>query len=180
MALIQQHGTYVYLLLFLYCVGRSGSLPLFAGFAAQQQALDLPWVLLAVIGGGYLGDELRFFIARRYGDRWAHGRPRIQAWFDKARLLMRHHAVAYMFLYRYPIGIRMVGALPVGLGKMPWAPFSVVNLASALTWGNVLVGVGYLFGGSIESGWGWLTLALMVGFMLWIWFAFKRLAVQNS
>lgn len=187
LGLIQQHGGWVYLGLFAYCLLKSGTLPLFAGFAAQQQALDLGWVVAVVLAGGVLGDEGRFWLGRRYGDGWAEGRPQIQKWIRRCRLLLEHYGVWYLFLYRYPKGMRTIGALPVGLTQMPWSQFSVLNFASALTWTNVMVGLGYVFGASIQSaieqGYGLITLVLLLGMVAWGWWLIRQLeqAVdQNS
>jgi membrane-associated protein len=64
-----------------------------------------------------------------------------------------------MFLYRYPKGMRTIGALPVGLTPITWQRFTPLNAASAITWSVLLVGAGYLFGQTIETavvrGWGW-------------------------
>jgi membrane-associated protein len=38
LALVRDYGTAVYVLLFAYCALKSGSLPLFAGYAAQTGA----------------------------------------------------------------------------------------------------------------------------------------------
>ena len=42
--LLRDYGTAVYLILFLYCALKSGALPLFGGYAAQQGVLDPLWV----------------------------------------------------------------------------------------------------------------------------------------
>lgn len=52
-SLISQYGTLVYLLLFGYCALKSGSLPLFGGYAAQAGALDVALVAVATFAGGY-------------------------------------------------------------------------------------------------------------------------------
>ena len=75
--LLRDYGTAVYLILFLYCALKSGALPLFGGYAAQQGALDPFWVAGAAFAGGYLGDELRFFLARKYGEILVKNRPRL-------------------------------------------------------------------------------------------------------
>lgn len=185
LTLINQYGVQIYGLLFAYCALKSGSLPLFAGFAAQQGALEIQWVMLAVLAGGYLGDEVRFWVTRTYGDGWIYQRPRLARWFAKARALMDRYAGLYIFLYRYPKGMRTVGALPVGLTDLAWSRFTVLNFASALTWTNLMVGVGFIFGASImaaiESGWGVVSLLLLVALMAWGWRALARLEVpQNS
>lgn len=184
---IQQYGAWVYGLLFTYCFFKSGTLPIFAGFAAQQQALDVVWVVGLVLSGAVLGDELRFFVARRYGASWLEGRPRVARWVNRCRLLLDHYGLWYLFLYRYPKGMRTIGALPVGLTAMPWAQFSVVNFASALTWTNLMVGIGYVFGASIQSaleqGYGLISLLLLVGLVALGWWLIRQLEKslpQNS
>lgn len=46
LALIEQYGLLVYLLLFGYCALKSGWLPLFAGYAAHTSALYVGFVAL--------------------------------------------------------------------------------------------------------------------------------------
>ena len=76
--LIDHYGTAVYIILFLYCALKSGALPLFGGYAAQQGVLDPILVSVAALAGGYLGDELRFGVARYYGTGWLSGKPRLE------------------------------------------------------------------------------------------------------
>ena len=68
--MLNAYGTVVYVILFGYCALKSGWLPLFAAYGAYLGALDVWLVGLAAFGGGYLGDEKRFFVAKRFGVRW--------------------------------------------------------------------------------------------------------------
>ena len=168
---MDQYGTLVYLLLFGYCALKSGWLPLFAGYAAFAGALDIALVALATFAGGYLGDELRFAVARAYGVGWINTTSsRLSRLFRRAARLAEHHGKAYIFLYRYPKGLRTIGALPIGLTSMPWRQFTCLNAASASLWVSVLVGGGYVFGASFEAfGAGPLTaisVLLLVMFLL--------------
>lgn len=176
LALIASYGVAIYLLLFLYCAFKSGALPLFAGWAAQAGALDVVQVLLVTFLGGYLGDELRFFVARRYGSAFIQTRPRLQRMMETASSLLKRHGVAYIFLYRYPKGMRTIGALPMGLSDMPWSRFTILNSLSALLWSLLLVAAGYIFGAAIGElvvlGWAPLSIGLLlvfgaVGSVLW-------------
>ena len=177
--LIQEYGTWIYLLLFAYCALKSGALPLFAGYAAYAGALELAPVAVATFAGGYLGDEARFALTRRYGDAWATRWPRIQSAIEGARLLVAKYGWAYIFLYRYPKGMRTVGALPIGLGSMSWIKFTCLNAASALLWTFALVAVGFVFGAQIEhavsEGWGFASVVLLVLMLAGIFYAWRRL-----
>ena len=149
--LIQQYGLLVYLLLFGYCALKSGWLPLFAGYAAHTGALDVGYVALAAFMGGYLGDELRFALARTYGTTWLEKPNRLGRLFKTASELANRYGTAYIFLYRYPKGLRTIGALPIGLTSISWRRFSLLNTCSALAWVVVLVGGGFTFGATFDS-----------------------------
>ncbi|WP_213608529.1 VTT domain-containing protein [Pseudoalteromonas sp.] len=151
LALIQQYGLLVYLLLFGYCALKSGWLPLFAGYAAHTGALDVGFVALVAFMGGYLGDELRFALARTYGVSWLEKPGRLGRLFKTASELADRYGIAYIFLYRYPKGLRTIGALPVGLTTISWRFFSLLNGCSALLWVIVLVGGGYTFGATFDA-----------------------------
>ena len=176
LSLISEYGTLIYLLLFGYCALKSGALPLFGGYAAQAGVLDVSYVALAAFAGGYLGDELRFLIARQYGIGIVKSRPRLAALLEKAKIMMENYGTAYIFLYRYPKGMRTIGALPVGLTQISWQKFTLLNGASAFLWTTLLVGAGFLFGAAIEEavkdGWGIASLVLLILFLaigIFVW-----------
>lgn len=187
LSLIGEYGTLIYLLLFGYCALKSGALPLFGGYAAQVGALDVSYVALATLAGGYLGDEVRFQIARRYGVTIVETQPRLKALFIKAKTMMEHYGTAYIFLYRYPKGMRTIGALPVGLTHISWQKFTILNGASALLWTALLVGAGYMFGSAIEetvqNGWGVTSVALLLLLLatgVFAWWRINRIATSTN
>ncbi|MFD0916340.1 DedA family protein [Pseudahrensia aquimaris] len=182
-ALIGQYGTAIYILLFAYCALKSGSLPLFGGYAAYLGALDVSLVATAVLAGGYLGDEARFAVARRYGVGFLANKPRLSDLMGRARLLLERYGRAYIFLYRYPKGMRTIGALPVGLTSMLWPVFTVLNFSSAALWTLLLVGAGYGFGEvigqGVAAGWAMVSVILLFAFLaltVFLWFRVSTLA----
>ncbi len=185
MAWLQVNQLLVYAVLFAYCAGKSGLLPFFAGLAASSGVLDLASVAMATVFGGYLGDELRFFIARRYGHKLNIRRPRWQRALAITRALMDKYGAGYILLYRYPKGLRTIGALPVGLTAISWARFTLLNAASAMLWATLLVGAGFLFGASlgedVARGWSIISVGLLVLFCGGVWLMMRRVrAVADS
>ena len=96
--------------------------------------------------------------------------------YARAVAMMQRYGAWYIFLYRYPKGMRTIGAFPVGLGTMPWRRFTVLNAASALLWTILLVGGGYFAGTAIEqaalAGYGTVAVVLLglaVGGMVLLW-----------
>ena len=180
LTLIGDYGTAVYIILFLYCALKSGALPLFGGYAAQQGVLDPVLVGTAALAGGYLGDELRFSVARRYGASWVDGKPRLEKMMNHSEQLLKRYGAAYIFLYRYPKGLRTIGSLPLGLTDISWRRFTLLNAASALTWVILLVGIGYAFGEVIEEavtqGWGAVSVGLLIISVALIWLGFRKVS----
>ena len=169
LAVIRDYGALVYGLLFAYSALKSGTLPLFAGIAAQAGALDVVGVAAAVFVGGYLGDEVRYRVARRHGARILRHTGRLAASLGRAIALVARYGSWYIFLYRYPKGMRTIGALPLGLGPMRWPEFTMLNGASAALWTLIMVGLGYSFGETIsrtiETGFGMASVALLAIFL---------------
>lgn len=149
--LLTHYGTTVYVLLFGYCAVKSGWLPLFAGYAAFLGALDIRIVALVTFLGGFLGDEIRFSIARAYGVRWLEKTNLFGRLFNRARFLAQRYGTAYIFVYRYPKGLRTIGALPMGLTDMSRGWFTLLNASSATLWVAALVGSGYVYGRTFDS-----------------------------
>ena len=135
------------------------------------------------MAGGYLGDELRFGVARRYGTGWLSGKPRLEKLMRCCEQLLERYGTAYIFLYRYPKGLRTIGALPVGLTDISWWRFTVLNAASAITWAALLVGVGYAFGEVIEDavtqGWSAVSIGLLIISVTLIWLGFRNVSKQQ-
>lgn len=147
-AILTDFGAWIYVLLFGYCALKSGYLPLFAGYFAGTGDLDLSWTILSVFAGGAIGDELRFWIARRAGPKLL-SRPRFARLLSAATRLFERHGAWYCFAYRYAKGLRTIGALPIGLAGWRWRRFALINVASAAIWASVLVFGGYIAGGAV-------------------------------
>jgi membrane protein DedA with SNARE-associated domain len=124
-----------------------------------------------------LGDELRFYLGRKYGVENLSSNPRYQKSLHTAKLLLDRFGKVYIFLYRYPKGMRTIGSLPVALTDMSWRVFTMLNFASALTWTFALVGSGFLFGSALENivgdNWGLFSVGLLVVFILITYLAWR-------
>ena len=182
--IIHDYGFFTYIILFLYCALKSGSLPLFAGVAAHLDALNISVVAVVVFLGGYLGDELRFYLGKKYGVENLSKRPGYQKALVTAKLLLQHYGKAYIFLYRYPKGMRTIGALPVTLTDMKWKTFTVLNALSAITWTFALVGLGYLLGAVLDEfigdNWGLFSVGLLSLFILMSYIAWRKVRLIEA
>ena len=141
---------YGYLAVFIGCLLEGETLLLLAGFAAQQGMLSLPIVVGLAFVGGTLGDQIFFFIGKRYGIALLRQLPRFTAAAQRVnRLLLRYDAwliVGVRFMY----GVRIAGPIVIGMSDVPATRFLAFNLLGAAIWAVVVSAVGYAFGQSLQ------------------------------
>lgn len=177
--LIKQHGDAAYGFVFAYAGSNSLLVLLFAGYAAHMNAFDLGTLIPVCWAGGFAGDALRFWIARRWGHKLVGFFPRLKKSVDAMiRLIDRHHAWMIL-IHRYPHGIRGVAGFAYGVSGLPWPRFLVFNFISAGIWAAAVVMAGYSFGHMSEQALGEaassISLAVLAAFLGLAWLLSKKL-----
>lgn len=174
----------VYFLLFAYCFLKSGALPLFAGVLVGLETLLLAPVTLSCFLGAYLGDELRYYLGRNYSTAIQNRWPKTRRYIEAGIRLMDKYGSWYVFLYRYPKGMRTIGAFPVGMSSMKYKRFFLLNTLSATLWVFILVGSGAMLGRYAENFaqdyYGMISIGLFLCFAISIWYLFNRYFKANS
>ena len=122
-----------------------------AGLAAQHGYLSFLAVVAVGAAGGFLGDQLFFFIGRRYGDQVLARFPAVAAKAPRVRALLRRWDVAAVILIRFIYGVRIAGPIVIGSCGIPAWRLALLNLVGALIWAPLVAGVGYLAGQAIEQ-----------------------------
>ena len=142
--------TYGYLTVFVGALLEGETILVMAGFAAQRGYLHLPTVIAVAFVGGFLGDQLFFFIGRRHGHRIVARFPAMaQRVATVDGLLGRYHA-PLIFGIRFMYGLRIVGPIALGMGSVAAGKFFIFNLLGALVWAILIAGAGFLFGQTLE------------------------------
>jgi len=172
--LFAQYGySVVFLGVFLENTGLPvpGETMLLAGAAlAHYGPLKLQWVVLTAIGGATLGDNLGFFIGRRYGRGLVerYGRhigftPARLAQFDR---FFQKHGGRTVFIARFITGLRVVGAVLAGASGLRWPMFLVYNAAGAVVWSTVIACAGYFLAYSWDTLERWVGRSGLIAFAL--------------
>jgi len=145
--LIAEYG---YVALFAGTLLEGETLLVMAGFAAHQGYMQLHWVIVVALIGGFLGDQVYFWLGKRHGS-WVISRfPGLVPVFERTNeLIVRHHEmliVGVRFLY----GLRTVGPIAFGMSPLkPWR-FMLFNALGAAIWATGIGCAGYLFGQALE------------------------------
>ena len=180
MNFIREHGDAIYFFAFMFAFARTGFLPpLLAGYAAHQGALDPAWTFAAFWIGGFLGDELRFFIGRRWGHSILERVPSMKRPVEIVIGILNAYPTGFILTYRFARGLRSAAALALGMTPISRLQFSFLNLIAAALWSAVFTGAGYSLGHVSEKVLGdaanWATLVLLGVFVLIGWLISRRL-----
>jgi membrane protein DedA with SNARE-associated domain len=177
--LIRQHGDAAYSFVFAFATSHSLLLTLFAGYAASSGVFGLGTLIVVCWIGSFLGDVVRFWIARRYGARWLSRAPRFERMVQIAARLADRHYLWMILFHRYPHGLRGVAGFAYGLSRLPWSTFLALNFVAAGLWACAVVSAGYAFGQLSEkmmndasSG---LGVVMLVAFLGLSWVLSKKL-----
>lgn len=140
------------------------ALLLLMGMLAGQGVFDLGDLLFFAIVGATLGDNLNYFLGRRYGRHWL----RQDRWFlkaehmGKAETFFHNHGGKSVFLGRFVPSVKEIMPFVAGMTGMERRSFMVWNLAGAIGWSLQWILPGYLFSQSLSLAQTWLS---RIGFM---------------
>lgn len=144
--LIQQYGDLIYLVVFIWTALEGETFVIFAGFFAQKGMVNVWALFMSAWLGSMFGDQVFFFLGRRFGTRILEHLPKLKPSVDRALGWLQKYAVIFILTYRFMYGLRNVSGVAVGLSHLPWKKFAIWNAVAAFIWAVAFVGFGYLFG----------------------------------
>ena len=177
--LLRLHGDAAYGLIFAFAASHSLLLTLFAGYASSSGALNLGTLIVVVWTGSFLGDTIRFWIGRRFGNQWLSPFPRLHRTSQLVVQLVDRYYVWLILFHRYPHGIRGVASFAYGMSRLPWPIFLAFNFVAAGLWSGLILSAGHAFGQISEklmsdafSGFGML---MLIVFLVLSWTLSRKL-----
>ena len=163
--LISQYG---YAALLVGSLAEGETITLLGGVAVHQGLLRFPLVVLAVALGGIIGDQLLYFVGRRYGVKILRRFTRYRGKIHQAQALIRRHP--YLFL--------------IGTSHLKPKIFLPLNILGAFIWALIFTTLGYVGGEVITpwlesfdqhaKRWIWVVIAIALVFCLRWWFRHRR------
>lgn len=129
-----------------------------AGYLVWRGELRLPLVLAAGIGSAVAGDNIGYWLGRRYGQealaRYGHWLRLTPARLEAVRRAVTRYGSLAIFTARFLAGLRFLAGPVAGATGLQFVPFLMANLVGALVYVPLVVGagyaVGYGFGGRLE------------------------------
>lgn len=149
---------------------------LLAGFAAHQGYMRLGVVILAGAVGTTAGDQVLFWIGRRFGTGILQRRKRWRRRLLAAEHLLEGRAGWSLVTLRFWFGLRTV--TPMALGAVRFSPlrFLALDFVAASLWSAVVALLGFAYGGAMThlfaraKRYEWVGFAALaaVGLIFWI------------
>jgi membrane protein DedA with SNARE-associated domain len=150
-----------------------------AVYAGTLHTMDIRFIIAAAAFGAILGDNLGFWVGRRFGRKVLvkYG-PYIgidQQKFQLAEYLYMRHGGKIVFFGRFVALLRALAAIFAGASHFQPLKFFIYNAAGGIVWA-ILFGLGgYLLGQSMRRaagplGWIVLTIVFFGGLALWRYF----------
>lgn len=158
-AFVQQHGAWVYALLFLIIFVETGvvvmpflpgdSLLFVVGALAGAGHMSYPLACVVLLVAAIAGDQTNYSIGRYFGPKvfqWEDSRLFNRKAFDRAHAFYERYGGVTVILARFMPFIRTFVPFVAGVAEMSRAKFTMFNVVGALIWVVGLVTAGYLFG----------------------------------
>jgi membrane-associated protein len=156
--LVQQHGPWVYLVLFVIVFLETGlvvmpllpgdSLLFVVGAMGGAGLLHLPLAMGLLVIAAIAGDQCNYLMGRHFGQRLLDSETR---WFnrksyDQAHAFYDKHGGITIIAARFLPFIRTFAPFVAGVSHMDRARFTLFNVSGALLWVLGVSAVGYVFG----------------------------------
>jgi undecaprenyl-diphosphatase len=142
------------------------TLVILGGFYARVGDLSLPLVALVAVVGAIAGDNVGFWIGRRFGRGFLRRRGGLLfVTPERLKRVERYygsHGGKTVFLGRFVPFVRSLGFIVAGLAGMPWRRFILYDVAGAVIWGIGHSALGYLVGASYQEWAPYFGLGILV------------------
>ena len=154
-----------YAALFIGTLLEGETLVFLAGLAAHHGYLSFPKVVAVAVTGGFLSDQILFYVGRRYGERVFARFPGLAARVPRAQALLRRWDVLAIIGVRFLYGLRIAAPIVVGsCGIDPWR-LALFDFIGAVIWALVVGGLGYFAGQAVQYWIARVDLAIVLGLM---------------
>lgn len=187
--LLQQHGAWIYLLLFMIIFCETGlvvtpflpgdSLLFVAGALAAAGGMDVHLLALLLIVAAVLGNTVNYAIGHFLGPKvfhWEQSRFFNRKALERAHAFYERHGGKAIVISRFVPILRTFAPFVAGIARMTYLRFTAYNVMGALAWVLSLVYAGYWFGNVplVKQNLTWVLLGIIVLSLMPLVFEYLR------
>jgi len=175
-ALLQQHGAWIYLLLFAIIFCETGlvvtpflpgdSLLFVAGALAATGGIDVHLIAVLLVAAAALGNTVNYSIGHFLGPKvfhWEQSRFFNRKALERAHAFYERHGGKTIVITRFVPILRTFAPFVAGIARMTYVRFTAYNVAGALAWVLSLLYAGYWFGNVpfVKQNLAWVILGII-------------------
>ena len=187
--LLQQHGAWIYLLLFAIIFCETGlvvtpflpgdSLLFVAGALAATGGMDVHALALLLTVAAVLGNTVNYSIGHFLGPKvfhWEESRFFNRTALDRAHAFYERRGGKTIVITRFVPILRTFAPFVAGIARMTYVRFTAYNVVGALAWVLSLVYAGYWFGTMpvVKQNLTWVILGIIVLSLMPLVFEYLR------
>lgn len=146
--LITQYG-YLVLILFTFLEGET--IVIIAGAFVHSGTLNFYLVAFSSLLGAFLGDQLYFFLGRKYGKKILAKKPNLENKANKVMDIISKNESLLILSFRFLYGLRTITPIALGLSKIKYFKFLFLNLIGAIIWAFCFTYLGYIVAKSVKN-----------------------------
>jgi membrane protein DedA with SNARE-associated domain len=149
--LAADYGDYVYPIVFILTFLEGETFVIFGGVLAHQGYLDWWLLFFSAWIGSFCGDQLYFWIGRRWGQDLLVRFPKWRGSAEGALYFLRRYNTWFILSFRFIYGVRNLASFAIGMSGVPPLRFLALNFVAAFVWALSFAGFGYVFGQALEA-----------------------------
>ena len=134
--------------------------------AEGKYAISVWWLMIVAFLGSFCGDQMYYYIGRRYGTPLLKRWPNLTSKVEWAFHMVRTHETLFILSFRFIYGVRNVSPFIIGMAGVGRLKFFILNMIAAFTWANTFAWGGYFLGRALEEWLGHHKLWVLLGFVL--------------
>jgi membrane protein DedA with SNARE-associated domain len=124
---------------------------LVAGFLAHQGYISLEWSILAAFIGSMSGDQLYFWVGRKFGEQILDWRPVWRVRIERPLRMLVKYQNLFILSFRFIYVVRNVASFSIGLAGVSFKRFAILNAIAAAIWALSFGLGGYWFGSTLKT-----------------------------
>jgi membrane protein DedA with SNARE-associated domain len=161
--MVRHHPKLFYTVTFVWSFLQGETFVLFAGAAAAKGIVDVKILFLATWLGTFCGDQLYFYVGRKFGPALLHRYPKLEQRADKVFKRIMKYEIPFIMIYRFLYGIRNISPFAIGLSGLSWQKFTFWNFLASALCAFAFVMAGYVFGEAVGKSLGSTVETVMIG-----------------
>ncbi len=150
---VTQYSYLLYPVILLWTFIEGETVVILAGALASEGRYNIvvEWLALAAFTGSFLGDQLYFYIGRRYGSPLLARWPTLGKKIDWAFQLVKTHPTLFILSFRFIYGIRNIAPFVIGISGVSRLRYFILNAIAAMIWAHSFAWGGYWLGRALEN-----------------------------